>query len=323
MTTPTTPGTTITLADLAWIRSFDRIVISTSGGKDSTATAARMFELALAAGVADRIVFVHADLGRVEWQANTTETFAANVSNGSTLDLVREHAEHFGNARLEIVQRDLGDILEHSSERGKYAGFGTTQWCTSDHKTAQIKKLFVRLGREFKAETGSRHIRILDVQGLRADEGPKRNRKFNGGEATKNQKASGPMERRAGGATCPNPRAGCGIREVVCFYPIADWTESEVWARIAADGLRSHWAYAVGMPRLSCVFCIYAPRDALRLAGKYNPELLDQFIAVEEKNAHAFSQDAGGLVWLSEIRDDIRRDPELLEIGEISWGDQG
>ena len=42
------------------------------------------------------------------------------------------------------------------------------------------------------------------------------------------------------------------------------------------------------MPRLSCCFCIFSPRSALLLAGKHNPELLAEYVAVERRIGHAF-----------------------------------
>jgi hypothetical protein len=45
------------------------------------------------------------------------------------------------------------------------------------------------------------------------------------------------------------------------------------------------------MPRLSCCFCIFSPRPALLLAGKHNPELLAEYVAVERWTGHAFRQE--------------------------------
>jgi len=42
------------------------------------------------------------------------------------------------------------------------------------------------------------------------------------------------------------------------------------------------------MPRLSCCFCIFSPFDALVVAGKANPELLDRYIETERKIGHTF-----------------------------------
>ena len=56
------------------------------------------------------------------------------------------------------------------------------------------------------------------------------------------------------------------------------------------------------MPRLSCCFCIFAPRSALMLAGRHNPELLDEYCRVEEQTGHRFRLELS----LAEVRDALR-----------------
>ena len=86
-------------------------------------------------------------------------------------------------------------------------------------------------------------------------------------------------------------RASNGKRTVYRWLPIHDWTVEQVWTRIRQSGVESHPAYALGMPRLSCVFCIFSPRNALLLAGKHNPELLKEYVAVERRINHRFRQE--------------------------------
>jgi len=52
--------------------------------------------------------------------------------------------------------------------------------------------------------------------------------------------------------------------------------------------VRHHPAYDLGMPRLSCCFCIFSPRSALLLAGKHNPELLAEYVELERSIDHRF-----------------------------------
>ncbi|HPO58936.1 MAG TPA: hypothetical protein PLV53_08830 [Anaerolineaceae bacterium] len=72
------------------------------------------------------------------------------------------------------------------------------------------------------------------------------------------------------------------------WFPVHDWTLDQVWTRIRQAGPRHHWAYNIGMPRLSCRFCIFTPKTALVLAGKHNLELLDKYVAVEQEVNHMF-----------------------------------
>ena len=49
------------------LAAFDLIILNTSAGKDSQAMIDLVAGQAAIAGVADRLVAIHADLGRVEW----------------------------------------------------------------------------------------------------------------------------------------------------------------------------------------------------------------------------------------------------------------
>ena len=116
--------------------------------------------------------------------------------------------------------------------------------------------------------------KILNVFGFRAEESPARAKRK---VLTLNPKAS-TKER-------PN---GTRMREVWDWLPIHNWTEDEVWTSIRESGVPFHDAYNLGMPRLSCVFCIFAPKTALMIAGAHNPELLDEYVALEEEIGHDF-----------------------------------
>ncbi|MEE9609528.1 MAG: phosphoadenosine phosphosulfate reductase family protein [Myxococcota bacterium] len=244
------------------LNDFDWIVISSSGGKDSQAMLDLLSGLADQAGVSDRVVVVHADLGRVEWTG--------------TLDLAREQAEHYGH-RFEVVARDE-DLLDHVRSRGFWPS-AKERYCTSDHKRGQVWKLFTRLANETHGNARGkvdRPCRILDCQGLRIEESAGRGKRLrqiaaeNGGHWTQS-------------------RATNGRREVVSFYPIATWTETDVWERIRTSGVRYHEAYDLGMARLSCAFCIFGTRDDLLIAGEHNRQLLDAYVEVEREIDHKFT----------------------------------
>jgi 3'-phosphoadenosine 5'-phosphosulfate sulfotransferase (PAPS reductase)/FAD synthetase len=73
--------------------------------------------------------------------------------------------------------------------------------------------------------------------------------------------------------------------------PIHEWSAAQVWARIRASGVPHHPAYDLGMPRLSCVFCVFSSRPALILAARHNPELLAEYVRVEQAIGHTFRKD--------------------------------
>src|SRR5262245_58387740 len=127
---------------------YDWIVVSTSGGKDSQTMLRLVCRAAAAAGVLDRVVAVHADMGQVEWPG--------------VPELAREQADHYG-VRFEIVRRPQGDLLQHVRDRSKKlrarakaappVPSPTSRHCTSHHKPDQVNKLLTRLTREAHSAT--------------------------------------------------------------------------------------------------------------------------------------------------------------------------
>jgi 3'-phosphoadenosine 5'-phosphosulfate sulfotransferase (PAPS reductase)/FAD synthetase len=129
------------------------------------------------------------------------------------------------------------------------------------------------LAAEYRAKADKtkpkRACRILNTMGFRAEESPGR-------------------KKRCATPISIDKKASNGRREVTVWYPIHDWTEDAVWARIRASGAPYHHAYDLGMRRLSCCFCIFAPEHALMIAGHHNRELLSEYVRIEKKIGHAF-----------------------------------
>jgi 3'-phosphoadenosine 5'-phosphosulfate sulfotransferase (PAPS reductase)/FAD synthetase len=279
-------------ACLPSLSDYDIIMVSTSGGKDSQAMLSYICDLAEAEGVRDRVQAVHADLGEMEW--------------GGCPELAAEQAEFYG-VPFHVVQRSQGDILEHvltkhannvkrGKERPPWPGYQIRD-CTSDHKRGQIWTAYTKVVREWNAARraagkAKRPCKVLDCQGLRAEESRKRERQpglaYNKGASNKNKTEAWVLEH--------------GVRAVYTWLPIQDWSTEQVWERINADGAPHHWAYDIGMPRLSCCFCFYAvlsvkgaPKAAVDqtlwlLAGYHNRALLDRYIAVEAETGYTYVQ---------------------------------
>jgi len=273
------------------LNAWDWIVISTSGGKDSQAMMAMMVRMAREQGVLDKVVAVHADLGRVEW--------------AGTAALAHRHAMRHG-IQFRKVRRDE-DLLDHIERRGKFPS-PTARYCTSDHKRDQIAKVYTQLARETRDAWGSdwRQVRILSCMGFRAQESPARAKRK---------------------VLQVNKRQSNGKREVTDWLPIHDWLETRVWEEIRTSGTDHHPAYDWGMPRLSCCFCIFAPRSALMIAGQRNPELLAEYVRVEKASGHQFRGEPGktgsyetGPLALTEIKEALDRGDTFGPVGE--WGNQ-
>jgi 3'-phosphoadenosine 5'-phosphosulfate sulfotransferase (PAPS reductase)/FAD synthetase len=202
-----------------------------------------------------RLVAVHADLGEMEWPG--------------TRELAAEHAAHYG-LRFEVVhkrdaQGERQDLLQQVRLRKKWPS-STCRYCTSDHKRGPVRTLLTRLAAETRATGKMTPALIVNAMGLRADESPARAKKP---------------------SWIFDDSASNGRRDVWTWLPLHAWTEAEVWARIATAGTRSHSAYR-RVSRLSCMFCIFSPREALAIAGQENPALLERYVAVEKEIGHKF-----------------------------------
>jgi 3'-phosphoadenosine 5'-phosphosulfate sulfotransferase (PAPS reductase)/FAD synthetase len=234
--------------------SYHWIVISSSAGKDSQAMLDYVVEQCDQAKVPrERLLVAHADLGRVEWPG--------------TRELAEEQARHYGLAFI-AVHRPQGDLLDHIARRGMFPS-PAARYCTSDHKRTPVSTVFTQLAMRSR-QRGIIVTRILSCMGLRAEESPARARRL---------------------PFAFDERASNGRRLVDVWLPIHDWTTRQVWRRIRDSGVRHHPAYDLGMPRLSCCFCIFSPRSALLLAGKHNPQLLAEYVRLERSIGHTFRKE--------------------------------
>jgi 3'-phosphoadenosine 5'-phosphosulfate sulfotransferase (PAPS reductase)/FAD synthetase len=289
------------------LRSYDWIVINSSAGKDSQAMMDYVTQLARVAGVMDRIIVVHADLGRVEWKG-TKELFELQAAHYGHETVVvsriggispgRGKSRHFRpldgreNALTYEKDEEYGDMLDYVARRGKWPD-AANRWCTADFKTAPVRKLLTALAKQTRTKTGKKQPRILNCLGMRAQESPKR-KKMLAFEVEK--------------------EATTGAKHIDRWLPIHEWTEDQVWARIAESGVPHHEAYDLGMPRLSCAFCVLASKSALKVAGKHNPELLNDYVAVERLTGHKFRM---GLA-IEEIQAELAENPQVEESVD-SW----
>jgi 3'-phosphoadenosine 5'-phosphosulfate sulfotransferase (PAPS reductase)/FAD synthetase len=257
---PSDAPSTVTLAATPRLTDYDVILVNSSAGKDSQATLDVVAGAARDAAVLDRIVVVHADLGDAEWDG--------------VPELAAEHAAHYG-LRFEIAGREndgtVETILDRVQRRGMWPD-AARRWCTSDHKRGPIRKVMTRLVADLRASGDDNHrpVHLLNVMGFRAEESPARRRRV---------------------PCAANPAASNGRRRVDDWYPIHDWTLAQVWERIAVAGTRSHEAYAAGMSRLSCRFCVLSSRADLVCSARLNPDLADRYAEVERRIGHRFRTD--------------------------------
>ena len=154
-------------------------------------------------------------------------------------------------------------LLERVEERGLWPS-NSARWCTSDFKSGPIQR---ELRRYLKA-----HPRfgghLVNAMGMRAEESPARARKA-------------PWRR--------NDRMSVAGREAFDWLPVFHLSTEEVFRVIRTAGQSPHWAYAAGMSRLSCSFCILASRADLRRAAELRPALYRTYVELERRIGHTLS----------------------------------
>lgn len=162
------------------------------------------------------------------------------------------------------------EMVEH---RGMFPSAQHRQ-CTSDLKRAPIEK-FIR------NYVSNRDCKIVvNCMGIRADESPARSKQI-------------PFRF--------NERNSKNGREWYDWLPIFEWDIESVWAEIESVGQKRHYAYDLGMSRLSCVFCIMSNKADIRIAAKNNPELFKRYVETEERLGFTLLMSGKEKNWLKDI----------------------
>lgn len=233
------------------LHDYNLVVINSSAGKDSLAAMWLINQMATQQNYPlAQVVVSHQCLGTMEWEG--------------TKELAATQAAHFGLAIHYSSRRnakgEAEDLLQYVERRGKWPS-NKQRYCTSDFKRAPGARVITALTKDMG------QCKVLQVYGFRAQESPARSKK--------------PVLQ-------VNKLLTTKKRLVHDYLPIHDWHVAQVWATIKGEGLPYHPAYDLGMPRLSCVFCIFSPFDALVIAGKANPALLQRYVDTERKIGHTF-----------------------------------
>lgn len=136
--------------------------------------------------------------------------------------------------------------------------------CTSDLKRGPIEtfiRRYLALHPEYQGQ-------VVNVLGLRAEESSARAKRL---ALTFNQR---------------NSKAG---RQWFDWLPIQNMREAQVFSTIANAGQQPHWAYRLGMNRLSCVFCIMASQEDLKTAAMLRPALYRRYVELERRHGFTMS----------------------------------
>ncbi|MFD9690382.1 phosphoadenosine phosphosulfate reductase family protein [Kitasatospora sp. NPDC059146] len=236
----------------------DQIMVFSSGGKDSLVMQHLVCTAAEAAGALDKVVVIHNDLGRtdsgepVEWPG--------------TLDLVHRQSARYGVPVI-VTQREQGGLFQQFTRERQMWPSANARWCTSDQKEGPGKKQVTRFVTWRRAERPGEHVVVYYALGLRGAE----------------------SKGRAGKPEFVIDRAASNSRRtVIRWHPIIEMTDRQVWETIRDHQLEYHWAYDLGMDRLSCRLCVLATKDDLVRSAQLGPQLAEDYAGAEESTGHTF-----------------------------------
>jgi 3'-phosphoadenosine 5'-phosphosulfate sulfotransferase (PAPS reductase)/FAD synthetase len=167
-----------------------------------------------------------------------------------------------------IVCRATKTFFEMVERRGMFPSPQQRQ-CTSDLKRGPIEREI----RRYLEAHPEFHNLVVNCMGLRSQESSTRARLETFKRSTRNSVAG---------------------REWYDWLPIHELTTAQVFESIAAAGQQPHWAYAAGMTRLSCCFCIMGSRADTQTAARINPELYRRYVETERKIGKTFRMPKDG-----------------------------
>jgi hypothetical protein len=148
------------------------------------------------------------------------------------------------------------------------------------------------------------------VQGLRAEESTARKKKQP--VELRSQICSTPLKKLSPLDALKQWRPG--QRVALNWYPLLSWTEEEVYGRCghsitdrnnrrelykagqkesALNGWQMHPAYVFGNERVSCVLCVLASLNDLKVGATHHPKLLRLYIEMEIAGNATFKNNWG------------------------------
>lgn len=211
---------------------------------------------------ASQIVFVHASLGAMEWPG--AMELARDQAAGALLPFIVATAT---KTLFEMVERRFAGRPEVPSWPSS-----STRQCTSDLKRGPIQREVRRY-----AKANGFNV-IVNCLGLRAQESPGRAKRV-------------PLRL--------NERETNGVATWYEWLPVHDLSADQIFQIIEGAGQTPHYAYALGNDRLSCVFCIMASKKDIVTGAAHNPELLQQYDALEKRTGYTMHMSRIPLVELA------------------------
>ena len=232
--------------------NWDHIIVSVSGGKDSSA----LMLHALENFPKEKLTCLHAIID-IDW--HETKEIVVEQCAQFNLPLIMVQAADKDGKEKGFLSKLTGPRKDRKTGEIKQNLFPDmgNRWCTSELKLAPIHK-YVR----------SLKGNILVLVGERREESTQRSK----------------LE-----AIRPNTKLSVNGRNVVDYSPILDMTEVQVWDQIKAAGVPIHPCYTkYGVKRASCAICIFSSPKDIKQAAIHAPDIVAKYIRAEQKIDHTF-----------------------------------
>jgi len=268
------------IGKLADLSMYDRIIVSTSGGKDSAACVLYLLGLGIPK---DKIVLWHqsidgapGDIAFSDWPV--TEPYVKAFGGALGIETEFQWREHgfLGellreNQKTNGVQfTHLGEVISLPTLNGKFSTRRKfpakavdlrTRWCTAYLKIDVMR-------RALNNHPDYQEGKFLVITGERREESANRARYLN-------------VEKH------PCNKNG---REVTWWRSVIEWTEREVWDILERNRILPHPAYWLGFSRTSCFGCIFSTADQWATMREISPERFKQLARMEQDLQHTIDR---------------------------------
>jgi 3'-phosphoadenosine 5'-phosphosulfate sulfotransferase (PAPS reductase)/FAD synthetase len=266
------------------LHSYDKYIVSFSGGKDSTACLLFLIENGVPK---EKIELWHQDIdgrGRTLFDWEVTPDYCLKLGTAFGVPVYYQWKE--GGFEREMLREnsltapiffELPDhiICQTGGEKGKPSTRRKfpqpspdlrTRWCSAYLKI-DVCAAAIRHQQRFQG------IRTLVLSGERGEE----------------------SKQRAGYAILEPDKAdlrnGRNPRYVDRFRPLRDWKEQQIWDLLEKYRVRPHPCYFMGFGRCSCKFCIFGNCDQFASAASVSRRLADTLIRFEREFGYTMKRD--------------------------------
>lgn len=253
--------------------AYDKIIVCTSGGKDSTACVLYLLDLGVSP---ERVILWHQDIDGgvpfMDWPVTRPYVEAFAKALGLHLEFQWREQGFWGelmreNRRTNDVQYEMnGEVITLPTRGGRYstrrkfpakAASLTTRWCTAYLKIDVMRRV---LNNHPDFQEG----KYLVITGERREESANRAKYLNVEEHP-----------------CSTKK-----REVTWWRPVIEWTEQDIWDIIEKHRVFPHPAYWLGFSRTSCFGCIFCTADQWATLREISPEKFNQLVRLEQELNH-------------------------------------